>query len=132
MILLYHSYFSLTTILFIGSIFPLCSMITMKNTNMTDNLKEYLSYRITCIKFTLFHLGKFMVLLKLFCLSFIWKMPLFYHNYIFSCGLLIFCCQSVATLLLYWTLTRKLTILALCKFEFVKMYTILKPYAWNT
>lgn len=46
-------------------------------------------------------------------------MPLFYLNYIFSSGLLIFCCQSVATLLLYWTLTRKATILALCKFEFV-------------
>ena len=44
----------------------------------------------------LFPLGKLLFYVKLFCLGFATKMPIFYFNYIFYFGLLIFCCQSVA------------------------------------
>ena len=49
----------------------------------------------------LFKLGKSLPYLKLFCLSFIWNLPIFYFICTFYFGLLIFCCQSVATNLLY-------------------------------
>ena len=44
----------------------------------------------------LFKLGKFIIILKYFCLSFISFLPIFYLNYIYYFGLLIFCCQIVA------------------------------------
>ena len=49
----------------------------------------------------LFKLGKLLFYIKLFCLSFAAKMSIFYFYYIFYFGLLIFCCQSVATNILY-------------------------------
>lgn len=48
-----------------------------------------------------YKLGKFLANIKHICLSSAQKMPIFYLNYTFYSGLLIFCCQSVATLLLY-------------------------------
>ena len=48
------------------------------------------------VVFLLFKLGKLSFYLKLFCLSFIQNLPIFYFIYIFYFGLLIFCCQSVA------------------------------------
>lgn len=47
---------------------------------------------------TLFKLGKSLAILKHIHLRFVWKMPLFYLNYTFYSGLLIFCCQGVATI----------------------------------
>lgn len=44
----------------------------------------------------LLKLGKFIIILKYFCLSFISFLPIFYLNYIYYFGLLIFCCQIVA------------------------------------
>ena len=43
----------------------------------------------------LFKLGKPLLYIKLFCLSFIWNPPIFYFICTFYFGLLIFCCQSV-------------------------------------
>jgi hypothetical protein len=45
----------------------------------------------------LFKLGSVNLYLKLFCLSFDTNVPIFYFNYINYFGLLIFCCQIVAT-----------------------------------
>ena len=50
---------------------------------------------------SLFKLGKLLFYIKLFCLGFAAKMPIFYFYYIFYFGLLIFCRQSVATNILY-------------------------------
>ena len=47
----------------------------------------------TCL---LFKLSKSLLWLKLFCLSFIWNLPIFYFICRFYFGLLIFCCQNVA------------------------------------
>ena len=44
----------------------------------------------------LLKLDKLLHQLKLFCLSFIWYLPIFYFICTFYFGLLIFCCQSVA------------------------------------
>lgn len=44
----------------------------------------------------LLEFGKSLIFLKLFCLSFIHNLPIFYFIYTFCFGLLIFCCQSVA------------------------------------
>lgn len=54
-----------------------------------------------CYNVNLLPLGKFLANIKHICLSSAQKMPIFYLNYTFYSGLLIFCCQSVATLLLY-------------------------------
>lgn len=45
--------------------------------------------------------GKPALCAKLFCLSLISKMPIFYFNYTIYFGLLIFCCQIVAIYSLY-------------------------------
>jgi hypothetical protein len=47
-----------------------------------------------------FDLGVFFVVLNFICLSFIQIHACFYINYIIYYGLLIFCCQNVATHLL--------------------------------
>ena len=44
----------------------------------------------------LLELGKFIVWLKYFRLSFMLFLPIFYLNYIYYSGLLIYCCQCVA------------------------------------
>jgi hypothetical protein len=46
----------------------------------------------------LFELGKSKGILKYICLSFVPFLPLFYFNCIYYFGLLIFCCQFVASL----------------------------------
>ena len=53
------------------------------------------------ISIFLFELGVFFVVLNYIGLSFIQIHTVFYFNYIIYSGLLVFCCQNVATFLLY-------------------------------
>lgn len=53
--------------------------------------------------YPLLELGKFTLHLKLSCLIFAVKIPIFYFNYTIYFDLLIFCCQNVATKSLYHT-----------------------------
>lgn len=67
------------------------------NIEEAGNHIDYLPYKIICIKFYLLKLGKATVFLKLFCLGFDIELPVNYLKCIFYFGLLIFCCQIVAT-----------------------------------
>ena len=69
---------------------------------MADNLIDYLPYKIFRTNFSviLFPLGVFFVVFNYICLSFMQIHAHFYINYIIYYGLLIFCCQNVATHLL--------------------------------
>jgi len=51
--------------------------------------------------FRSFELGVFFVVVNFICLSFMYIHAFFYIKYIIYNGLLIFCCQNVATHLLY-------------------------------
>lgn len=62
---------------------------------------SYSQFRFFVYFTFLFKLGKLQIYLKLFYLSFIYNLPIFYSIYTFYFGLLIFCCQSVAMNFLY-------------------------------
>ena len=96
-----HSYYSNSA----------CSELQEKENDLMDILSKMLElekekHRVSPIKITvwlyalvLLELGVFFVALNCICLSFVQIHALFYFNYIIYYGLLIFCCQNVATLL---------------------------------
>ena len=59
-----------------------------------------ITYFPTAPLFYLFQLVNFIAVSKHFCLSFVSFLPIFYLNYIYYFGLLIFCCQIVAVKLI--------------------------------
>ena len=62
--------------------------------------KENIAAVSHCMTRMRFVLGVFFVVINYICLSFVQIHALFYFNYIIYYGLLIFCCQNVATHLL--------------------------------
>ncbi len=62
--------------------------------------KENIAAVSHCMTRMRFVLGVFFVAINCICLSFVQIHALFYFNYIIYYGLLIFCCQNVATHLL--------------------------------
>ncbi len=67
---------------------------------MAGYLIDPLPYLIAYTKLISLELGVFFVVLNCICLSFMQIHARFYINYIIYYGLLIFCCQNVATHLL--------------------------------
>ena len=67
---------------------------------MAGYLIDHLPYLIAYTKLISLELGVFFVVLNYICLGFMQIHALFYFNYIIYSGLLIFCCQNVATHLL--------------------------------
>ena len=106
LVIFYHAV-SLSSVNNLDTIF-LCSLfniiLTSKGKRENRKTTKIHYFRSTCL---LFKLGKFKPELKLFCLSSVVKMPLFYFNYTIYSGLLIFFCQNVATHLLYQSQQRK-------------------------
>ena len=67
---------------------------------MAGYLIDPLPYLIAYTKLISLELGVFFVVLNSICLSFMQIHARFYINYIIYYGLLIFCCQNIATHLL--------------------------------
>ena len=67
---------------------------------MAGYLIDPLPYLIAYTKLISLELGVFFVVLNYICLSFMQIHAHFYINYIIYYGLLIFCCQNIATHLL--------------------------------